>query len=505
VLGERVDGVSTATTPAPAQAEARRRGGLRALLAVMFVVFVAGALHAGLYAVSFPPWAIEDEQQHVDYVWKLAFDHQMPDIGDPLDRSVVEAVDSTDRWGDYGLRRPPAVSPEAMGMEGYSYEAYHPPLAYLALSAVALPVGERPLALMYALRAVDALVAGAVAALTALLAWTWTATRWTTPRPGPDAGEEAGRVGGTGLAGPDGPRHAGRTGLVERARRWPLVSLVSLVDDERRRVVVAGAAGVGAAALPALADSGGRVDIDGIAALLVVGGTLLVGRWLESPSAGRAWAVGAVLAAAVLTRETALVLVVPVAAAAVVAGRRGTLRPGRDGTRALAPPALAFAAWTAFYRWSTGYLDPSEHIRDRHGAHHPFPGTVDFLRAVGDRALVPYGRWPMPGWLTLLVVAVVVAGVVLALRRGPSVAAVVAAVTLGLQLALVFQQAREGSSAMSARLLLPAYPLVLAAACAGLGTLRSRAAPLLVPAAVAALAVVFLAGSFVPRFPPGLG
>jgi hypothetical protein len=459
VLGERDRGVSTATAEAPAgagvsparaPAPARRRiGGLRAVLAV---VFVAGALHAGLYAVSFPPWAIEDEEQHVDYVWKLAFDRRMPDIDEPVDRSIVEAVDATDRWGDYGLRRPPALTPEAMGMEGYSYEAYHPPLAYMALSAVALPVGERPLAVMYALRAVDALVAGAVAALTALLAWTWSAPRSNAP--------------GRGLT-------------------------------------VAWAAGLGAAGLPALADSGGRVDIDAIAALLVVGGTLLVERWRASPSAGRAWAVGAVLAAAVLTRETALVLVVPVVAAAVTAARRGALRPGRDGVRALAPPALAFAAWTAFYRWSTGYLDPSEHIRDRHGAHHPFPGTVDFLRAVGDRALLPYGRWPMPGWLTLLVVAVVVAGLVLALRRGPSVAAAVATAALAVQLALVFQQAREGSSAMSARLLLPAYPLVLAAACAGLGTLRRRGAPLLVPAAVAALATVFVAGSFFPRFPLG--
>lgn len=422
----------------------RRRVRLRVVLAL---VFVAGALHAGLYAASFPPWAIEDEQQHVDYVWKLAFDRRMPGIDDPLDRSVIDAVAATDRWSDYGLRRPPALTPEAMGMEGYSYETYHPPLAYLALSAVALPVGERPLALMYALRAVDALVAGAVAALTALLAWTWSSSR---------------------------------------------------------RSVVAGAAGLATAALPALADSGGRADIDAIAALLVVGGTLLVGRWLEAPSAGRAWAVGAVLAAAVLSRETALVLVVPVAAAAVVAGRRGTLRPGRDGLRALAPPAVAFLAWTAFYRWSTGYLDPSEHIRDRHGAHHPFPGTVGFLRAVGERALVPYGRWPMPGWFTLLVAAVVVAGLVLALRRGPSVAtlaAVVAATALAVQLALVFQQAREGSSAMSARLVLPTYPLVLAAACVGLGTVRRRGAPLLVPAAVVVLAVVFLAGSFLPRFP----
>jgi hypothetical protein len=421
----------------------RRWPRLRAILAV---AFVAGALHAGLYAVSFPPWAIEDEQQHVDYVWKLALDHRMPHIDDPLDPAVIEAVASTDRWEDYGLRRPPAVTPEAMGMEGYSYEAYHPPLGYLAMGAVALPVGERPLAVMYALRAADALVAGAVAGLTALLAWTWC-----------PAGRE-------------------------------------------RRSMAAGAAGLAAAALPALAESGGRVDIDALAALLVAGGTLLAWRWLESPGAGRAWAVGGALAAAALTRETALVLAVPVAAAGLVAARRGTLQPWRDAPRVLGPPALAFAAWTGFYRWSTGYLDPSEHIRDRHGAHHPFPGTVDFLRAVADRALVPYGRWPMPGWLTLAVAAAAVAGLILAWRRGARLPALVAAATLGLQLALVFQQAREGSSAMSARLLLPAYPLVVAAACAGWETFRHRWAPLVLPAAVAAMAAVFYTGSLLPAF-----
>jgi hypothetical protein len=56
---------------------------------MLVAVFVLGCLHAGLYVVSFPPWAIEDEEQHVDYVWKLSFDHEMPTVDDPIDQSIM--------------------------------------------------------------------------------------------------------------------------------------------------------------------------------------------------------------------------------------------------------------------------------------------------------------------------------------------------------------------------------------------------------------------------------
>jgi 4-amino-4-deoxy-L-arabinose transferase-like glycosyltransferase len=443
MLGQGQGTVGAIVEDRPEVSEARR------LKLMLLAVFVVGGLHAALYAVSFPPWAIEDEEQHVDYVWKVAFDHRMPDLDDPLDQSVVDSAASTDRWGDYGLPRPPAFVPEAMGLEGYSYEAYHPPLGYAVLAPVAVVIGDRALLLMYVLRAVSVLVAGAVCALTALLAWRWS----------------------------QGSEH---------------------------RLLVAGSAGLAAAAMPALADSGGRVNIDLFAALLVVAGVLAIMRWLDGPSSRRAWAVGALFAAAVLTRETAVVLGVAVAAAGVVAWQRRDLRMA-DAARVLIPPVALGSAWVVHFWRSTGYLDPSEALRDRLGTHHPYHGMRDFLQDLGERAFVPYGDWPLPVALTILLALVATVGLVLALRNGAGLPAVLGAGTVLAAVVLVLQQAREGSTTVSARLLLPAYPVALAAATVGWGSLRPRWSSAVMPAAVAGFGVVFLVGSFLPEYSPGLG
>ncbi|HET6953907.1 MAG TPA: hypothetical protein VFI47_26315 [Acidimicrobiales bacterium] len=423
----------------------------RLLRRVIAAVFVAGCLHAGLYAVSFPPWAIEDEEQHVDYAWKLSFDREMPTIEHPLDQSIIDSVVSTDRWGNYGYAPPPGFTPETMGMEGWSYEAYHPPLPYLGLAVVAQPFGDRALVVMYALRGVTVVAAGLTGALTALLAWTW-------------------------------------------------------CRDPRRRLPAAVAAGTAAALLPAMADSGGRVNGDIFAALAVVAGMLLVQRWLDRPTAGRAWAVGGLLAAAALTRETAFVLGVPVAAAGVVAARRGTLRVGDVG-RALGPPLVAVAAWLGYHWRESGYLDPADAVRARHGSHHPYLGFADWVGDLNDRAFVPFlVHWPLPRAFTVLVAAVLVAGLALAVRRGAVLPAVVAAGAVALLLGLLFHEALADSTTVTARLLLPAYPPVIAASVVGWSGLRRAPwATLTVPAAVAMLSGVFLVGSFLPRFPPGLG
>jgi 4-amino-4-deoxy-L-arabinose transferase-like glycosyltransferase len=421
---------------------------LRRLLTVVFLI---GGVHAGLYAVSFPPWAIEDEQQHVDYVWKLAFDQRIPDIEDPVDQSIIEAAAGTDRWNDYGLQSPNAFVPEAMGLEGRSYQAYHPPLAYAILVPLARATGERALVLMYILRGVNAAVAGAVSVMTVLLALNWCR----------------------------GPR--------------------------RRRMAVAGAAGLAVALLPAVADSGGRVNTDSFAALFVVGGVLLLDRWLDRPTRARAWAVGGVLAAAVLSRETTVVLAVPVAINGIVAFRRGQLSAG-DTARALAPPALALTAWLAHIQRSTGYLDPSDAFRDRFGAPHPYPGSGDFLHDLAERAVLPYAdSWPLPNAVSVGLGVVIGIGLVLAVRSVTGVQVATALGALVLSLAILFQQAREGTVTPTARLLLPAYPLLLGAATVGWANVRGRGAAAVVPAAVVVIGVWFLVGSFMPKYAPGLG
>lgn len=415
-------------------------------------VFVLGCLHAGLYAVSFPPWAIEDEEQHVDYAWKLSFDHEMPTIDDPLDQSIIDSVASTDRWGDYGYTPPPGFTPETMGMEGWSYEAYHPPLPYLGMAVVAQPFGDRALVVMYALRGVTVVAAGVTCALTALLAWTWCA-------------------------------------------------------DRRRRVAAAVAAGTAAALLPAVADSGGRVNGDIFAALAVVAGTLLVQRWLDRPSAGRAWAVGGLLAVGALTRETAVVLCVPVVAAGVVAARRGTLRLG-DAGRALGPPLVVGAVWFGWHAHTSGHLIPADAVRARHGVHHPYLGFADWVGDLNDRAFVPFlVHWPLPRVFTIMVAAVLLAGLALAVRHGAALPAVAAAGALALLLGLLLHEGLADTTTVTARMLIPAYPLVIAASVAGWSGVRRGTtwATAAVPAAVATLSAVFLVGSFLPRFPPGLG
>ena len=63
------------------------------------------------------------------------------------------------------------------------------------------------------------------------------------------------------------------------------------------------------------------------------------------------------------------------------------------------------------------------------------------------------------------------------------------------------------TTTVTARMLLPAYPLVIAASVVGWSGVRRRAtwATAAVPAAVATLSGVFLVGSFLPAVPAGLG
>lgn len=421
----------------------------RARSIVLAAVFLLGAAHALLYAVSFPPWAIEDEEQHVDYAWKLSFDRAMPSIEDPIDESIITSVASTGRHARYGHPPPPGYTPEQMGMEGWSYEAYHPPLAYAGLAVVAQPFGDRALVVMYALRFVSVVAAGLTCVVVALLAWRW----------------------------------------------W---------GHAPARAAVALAAGASAALLPAMADSGGRVNIDIFAALIVAAGTLLAQRWLESPSPGRAWAVGAVVLAGGLTRETAVVLIVPLLVVGVMAARRRTLHLADVG-RGLLPAAIGLIAWFTYHWRLTGHLDPADALRARHGAHHPYLGLRDFIGDMGDRAIVPYlSDWPMSPLWTVLVLVVAVSGLVLAVRSGSTLPAVIAAGTLALAVALMFHEALADSSTVTARLLLPAYPLVVAAAVVGWSR-TGRVGLVVVPGAVAVVSAVFYFGSFLPLFPPELG
>ena len=135
-------------------------------------------------------------------------------------------------------------------------------------------------------------------------------------------------------------------------------------------------------------------------------------------------------------------------------------------------------------------------------------GFADWVGDLNDRAFVPFlVHWPLPRAFAVLVAAVLLAGLALAVRHGAALPAVVAVGASALLLGVLFHEGLADTTTVTARMLLPAYPLVIAASVVGWSGVRRRTtwATWAVPAAVATLSGVFLVGSFLPRFPPGLG
>lgn len=418
--------------------------------AVLAIVFLAGAIHALSFAFTFPPWAIEDEQQHVDYVWKLAHDQRLPSIDDHLDAAIITSTERSDRWGSYGLTPPGEATPEAMGLEARSYLAYHPPLGYLALTPVAWMAGTDATTVLYSLRVVMALVAGAVCVLTAMLAARWQ---------GPGA----------------------------------------------RQAAVALAAGVATAALPALAEAGGRVNMDILATAMVLAATLVILRWMDAPDIRRAWAVGLVVTAAFLTRETTVVLLVPLMVAVLVVNAHHGLRRAQL-VRMVGPPAVGVAVWAVASRIVTGQFDGSQAFLDRYLG--PAPAVVADRFANGvtaNRVLLPFGGWSVPVVILLVVPVIVLIGLVLAVRAGHGLAVTVSVGMLVVQMLVLAVQVNRGLNVVSARLLLPSYPPAVAAATVGWAAVRRWTATFVPTGAAALLGLWFFFVDFVTRFPPRLG
>ena len=441
---------------------------------VLLLVFAMGFGHAALYAVTFPPWAIEDEQQHVDYVWKIAHEGQLPTITDEIDYGIVEGIFGTDRFEAYGMARPQPTA-ESMGLQARSYAAYHPPAVYIALAPVAVVGGERALLTLYLLRFTSALAAGLVAVTTALLAVDLARLLRRDPSTRAEVAASGDATGG----------HTSPSG-----DRWP--------------TAIALAAGIAIAALPALADSGGRVDTDIYATLIVVISTRLAIRWAGRPDPATSWLLGAVLAIAVLTRETALVAAIPVIVATASLVRAKLLDLPTAG-RALAPPLVASFAWIGFQWNRSGYLDGSRAFLEEYGwtltPREPRP----FGETIGDAVLVPYGTWGVPWLLVVAIALVVAAGLALLARAGAPVLAATAAAMVGfVVLALVLAVDRD-LNVTTARLLLPAYPAAIAAATVGWSTVRARGATFAVAIPVGLFGVWFAVFELLGRFTPRLG
>jgi 4-amino-4-deoxy-L-arabinose transferase-like glycosyltransferase len=100
-------------------------------LLLVAIAFLRGAAYANLL----PAWGIIDEEQHLHYIQYLAEEKRLPVADETfLSDEIIQSLFEIDRWKIFSLNRPSSMDPAQMGLEGYSYEAYQPPLYYLVLS-----------------------------------------------------------------------------------------------------------------------------------------------------------------------------------------------------------------------------------------------------------------------------------------------------------------------------------------------------------------------------------
>jgi len=428
---------------------ARRR---TRLWLVALVCGIVASVHSLAYVFATPPWAIEDEEQHVDYVLSLRDHGHIPRVDETIRPSIVASTIDTRRWESLGLgvtflERDPAKR----GLEGLSYEGYQPPLYYLLLVPVVAPLGDRPLAAMYAGRLVGALCAGLGAAFAALLAARWA----------------------RGVR----PAHAALL------------------------------AGLFLGAIPVYAEAMARVNNDTGLAVTVVGSLLLMARFVERPDSWRALAIGACLGAAVAMKVSALVAIAPAAVALLSARRTCPRRVSLTHVTAIAaPPAVVAVWWMLVTRERYGVLNPVTGFVARIGRFPSLGMTTlarDALRLTG----LPYGQWHTGPAVAAGVLAATAAGMVaMARQRGRALALwSVITLVLGTVIGLLQANAAGVVNAFNTRYILLAYPAVVAAAATGWVVARCRLAAALPVAAMWALAVLFFVVGFLPRFPFRVG
>ena len=134
-----------------------RRPALPALLAVL-----ALAVLGAVVVARFHVWADIDERAHYAYVQTVAEERRLPAITDPVSPEVQAISDRS--WPS-----PSPVDPRTQGLAGRNYEAFQPPLYYLAAApAFALVADHRDK--IFAVRAFDLVLYLAGAALLWLLA-----------------------------------------------------------------------------------------------------------------------------------------------------------------------------------------------------------------------------------------------------------------------------------------------------------------------------------------------
>lgn len=101
---------------------------------LVILLLTLALLRGFSYANLLPPWAIIDEEQHLHYIQVLSEERRRPDLrNDYLSDEIITSLFDTHRWETFGFVTPPAQDPRVMGLEGFSYEGYQPPLYYLLM------------------------------------------------------------------------------------------------------------------------------------------------------------------------------------------------------------------------------------------------------------------------------------------------------------------------------------------------------------------------------------
>jgi hypothetical protein len=127
--------------------------------AALSLLLLLAFLHGALYALFLPPWGLIDEAQHFHYIQYIAERQALPVGGDLyLSDEIVNSLFATHRWQTFHWTPPPAPNPQVMGLEGHSYEAYQPPLFYLAMTPFYWALPQDTLVKVYGLRLVVVLL-----------------------------------------------------------------------------------------------------------------------------------------------------------------------------------------------------------------------------------------------------------------------------------------------------------------------------------------------------------
>ena len=287
--------------------------------AIFAGVLAFAVLHGLLYVVTIPPWDLFDEEQHLSYALYLIDDRQIPAVDDPVQQRILDNAVATDRWSAFRIGRPIAPELNEFGLEGWSYEAYHPPLYYALVAPLTLASDDDAWRELFAARLFG------LALLFAFATVCWGYARDWLPDSGP---------------------------------------------------VVWGSIVVASVSIPSVAAAAGRVNNDLMAGLLIAAGALVASRLIEERSAGNALLLGLIGGAAALTKgQGAVVLLAAVVAVGLLLHRRQLT--ARIFLLALGPGIVALVAWGAWTYVEYGVLNGGNAFLDLVGPSQSL-GLVDF-------------------------------------------------------------------------------------------------------------------------------